>query len=562
MIDADSAEAMSDDEMPDPPEDAPIPLTQQVYIPPFPVDELPKSIGDMVAAVAEATQTDPAMAATSALSVLSAATGGHAEIEIRRGWREPLNLYTATIAAPGERKSAVQTTMVHPILDVEAQLADAGVVARVEAETRKKIAQDAAKRAYHAAATADDGGRDQAMTTAIEAGALVDSIDIPPIPRILADDITPEATAALLAEQRGRLAIISAEGGIFDIIAGRYSGSIPNMDVYLKGHCGDPLRIDRKSHAPQYVRRPALTLGLMIQPSVLNHIAANREFRGRGFLARILYAYPTSKVGRRLIAASPVDSIIANRYHNTVAELAAGMAGWLGDAAVLVLTGPAHEAMVAIETAIEPTLAGDGDLASLADWGAKYAGAVARIAGMLHLADLGPQDGPRTPVSAETILAAARIGAYFKAAAVNAFVGMGADQVTADAGYLWERIERLGQDEVSERDMHAACRSRFPTKADLKPALDRLVDHDYLIALPKPEPTGGRPASPRYKVHRQPRNGVQHPARSAITGTLDTRRRPRECSSAARQLHHRRENHRLRSTQSHETPAPGMMGQP
>ena len=64
----------------------------------------PKPIADMVDAVAEATQTDPAMPATSALSALSACTGGHAEIEIRRGWREPLILYTATIAAPGERK--------------------------------------------------------------------------------------------------------------------------------------------------------------------------------------------------------------------------------------------------------------------------------------------------------------------------------------------------------------------------------------------------------------------------------------------------------------------------
>jgi hypothetical protein len=39
----------------------------------------------------------------------------------------------------------------------------------------------------------------------------------------LGADITPEAAASLLAEQGGRLAIISAEGGIFDIIGGRYS---------------------------------------------------------------------------------------------------------------------------------------------------------------------------------------------------------------------------------------------------------------------------------------------------------------------------------------------------
>ena len=108
------------------PDEPPVPLTNTAPLPPFPVDALPGAISDMVHAVAEATQTDPAMPATSALSALSACTGGHAEVEVRSGWREPLCLYTATIAGPGERKSSVQLSMVRPILDVEHQLAEKG----------------------------------------------------------------------------------------------------------------------------------------------------------------------------------------------------------------------------------------------------------------------------------------------------------------------------------------------------------------------------------------------------------------------------------------------------
>ena len=129
--------------MPDP---DPIPLTDKAKIPPFPVDSLPKPIADMVNAVAEATQTDPAMAGTSALSALSACTGGHAGIEIRQGWREPLNIYTATIADPGERKSSVQLSMVRPIHDVEKQLAEKGEGARLEAATRKQVAEKSAEK--------------------------------------------------------------------------------------------------------------------------------------------------------------------------------------------------------------------------------------------------------------------------------------------------------------------------------------------------------------------------------------------------------------------------------
>ena len=317
----------------------PIPLTQTVQLPPFPVDAFPQAIADMVKGVAEATQTDPAMPGTSALSSLSACTGGHAEIEIRSGWREPLVLYTATIAGSGERKSAVQQAMVSPIFDVEKQLGSAGMEARMEAEARKQIAAKAAEKARNTAAsvTGDDAAKAEAMDTAIHAAAFAELIEVPPVPRIVADDVTPEATASLLAEQKGRLAIISAEGGIFDIIAGRYSQSIANMDVFLKGHSGDPLKVDRKGRAPEYIRRPALTLGLMIQPQVLSAIAAHREFRGRGFFARILYAYPVSKVGHRKIAPDPTSQDVQKRYESTVATLAAGLAEWAGDPAILML---------------------------------------------------------------------------------------------------------------------------------------------------------------------------------------------------------------------------------
>lgn len=479
--------------------DDPIPLSREVEIPPFPVKSLPEPIAAMVDNVAEATQTDPAMAGTSAITALSACTGGHAEIEIRPGWREPLNLYAVTVAHPGERKSAVQQAMSRCLLDVEQDLADASGPARTEALLQKQVQAMAAERAKQAAAKA--AGTDQwakALADAQGAQSMADDITVPTVPRLLADDITPEAAGTLLAEQNGRLAIISAEGGLFDIIAGRYTAAL-NMDVWLKGHAGDPLKIDRKGRPPEYIRKPALTVGLMIQPSVLDVIAANRQFRGRGLLARFLYAFPQSKVGRRVIAAAPVNEEVQNAYDLLVTNLAAGMSKWADDRAVLTLTPTAQEAIQAIETAVEPALAGDGDLAALADWGAKYVGAIARIAGIIHLADIGSEKGPRTAVTAESVLAAHRLGDYYRACAIKAFTAMGTDRSTADAEYLLDRIRHLGAEEVSERDMQRAAK-RFKSREELLPAVDRLVDHGWLIPLPPPAATGGRPASRRYRV--------------------------------------------------------------
>jgi hypothetical protein len=67
----------------------------------------------------------------------------------------------------------------------------------------------------------------------------------------------------------------STEGGVFDVIAGRYNGNIPNMDVWLKGHSGDMIRVDRKGRPPEYIRKPAMTLGLMIQSDVLKALRRN-----------------------------------------------------------------------------------------------------------------------------------------------------------------------------------------------------------------------------------------------------------------------------------------------
>lgn len=479
--------------------DDPLPLLREVSIPAFPTDSLPEPIAAMVEDVAGVTQTDPAMAGTAALTVLAACTGGCAEIEIRADWREPLNVFMATVANPGERKSAVQRMMVSPLLDIEQKLAEASGAARSEAELRKDIQIQAAEQAKKTAVkSANKQDWDAAMSDAISAKDKADSITVPPILRLVADDITPEAAGTLLAEQNGRLAIISAEGGLFDIMAGRYTASL-NLDVWLKGHAGDPLKIDRKNRPPEYIRRPALTVGLMIQPSVLDAIAANPQFRGRGLLARFFYAFPVSKLGSRLFPPPPLRPGIRRNYDAAIIALAEGMSQTASEPAVLTLTPEAQAAIQSLEEAVEPTLAGDGELADLADWGAKYVGTVARIAGLIHLACHGSTDGPRQLVTAETIQAARRVGQYYKACAVKAFATMGTDLATANAEYLLSRIRSLQAEEFSERDISRVAK-RFKNRNEMQPSITRLIDDGWLSQLPPPPPTGGRPASPRYRL--------------------------------------------------------------
>jgi replicative DNA helicase len=96
---------------------------------------------------------------------------------------------------------------------------------------------------------------------------------VPPVPRWLVDDATPEALAGLLATY-GRIALLSPEGDVFDQMAGRYNQAAgPNLGVHLKGHTGDLLKVDRRGRPPEYVERPSLMIGLAVQPEVLRGLA-------------------------------------------------------------------------------------------------------------------------------------------------------------------------------------------------------------------------------------------------------------------------------------------------
>lgn len=479
---------------------APTPLSSARRLPPFPVDALPVVFAAEVTALAEFTQTDPGMAATSALGVLAACAGGRCELEVRPGWREPLNIFTATIAEPGERKSAVQRSMVAPLLDAERALVAASTELILEAQTTKEIALRAAEKAKSMAGNAEGDDKRVSAANAISAALQAEAVVVPTVPRIVADDVTPEAAGSLMAEQKGRLAIISAEGGVFDILAGRYSGNA-NLDVFLKGHAGDVLKVDRKGRAPEYISRPALTVSVMIQPAVLVAIAKNPAFRGRGLLDRFQYSQPPSNVGYRRVDAPPVPEGVQSAYEDTVRSLATTLAGW-EDPAVLKLSDDAVEVLLDHARDIEPQLQLGGRLGHVRGWGSKLVGATARIAGLLHLG-ADPENAWRQQVPVEIVINAITITNYFTAHALAAFDAMQADPIVADAEYLLEVIRRMDTDTVSKRDMFSsASRSRFPTATDLDLVISRLEEHGYLDPIPAPpRESRGRPPSPRWSVN-------------------------------------------------------------
>jgi replicative DNA helicase len=234
--------------------------------PAFPVEVLPGWLGEYVAAVATATQTPPDLAGMLALAVLATVAAGAVEVQPRPGWREPLCLFVAVGMDAGARKSSVFTALTRPVAEFERQQATAALPAITETITLRRIADQAAAYAEAAASKATADLQEERQAEAIARAAEAANLVVPPVPRWLVDDATPEALAGLLATY-GRISLLSPEGDVFDQMAGRYNQAAgPNLGVYLKGHAGDLLKVDRRGLPPEYVERPCLTIGWPCSP--------------------------------------------------------------------------------------------------------------------------------------------------------------------------------------------------------------------------------------------------------------------------------------------------------
>jgi hypothetical protein len=474
-----------------------------------------------VRALATATQTPADLAGCAVLGVLAACAGGRAVVQARPGWREPTNLYLLPVLRPGSRKSAVVSAATAVLYAVERDLVQQAQAEIAEQTTLKEIAEKAADKARQAAARAAPEKREQLIADALGAVRYADGIEVPVVPRLIADDVTPEAAATLLADHGGRLAIISAEGGIFDVMAGRYSKGVPALDVWLKGHSGDPLRVDRKGRPAEFIKHPAMTLLLTVQPAIIDAIAGNGTFRGRGLLARFLYAIPADNLGRRRVGAPPVPEDVTAEYETKVRKLAEDLAGW-HDPAVLTLTPEAQELLLDAERDIEPQLSEEGRLGAIAEWGSKLTGAILRIAGLLHLSTAG-HEAFRMPISRDTLANAIQIGDYFSEHALAAFGMLGATGTT-DAQYVLDYLVRRQATEFSIRDLHSELpRGRFATAEDVVAAVRKLEEHGYVLRMPEPERRGpGRSPSPRFRVLHLPTESTESTEQDQPRDSVDS----------------------------------------
>lgn len=476
-------------------------LPGALSVPDIPTSILPGWVGKMAEAVAATTQTPPAMAVMMSLSVL--ATAVHRRFEVapfgeEDGYSEPLSIWTLSVLPSGSRKTAVINALCSPFVHWEKIEYDRGRKEIIAIRTARKIAEDRIKKLTKDAVNAENDNERERIRKLIEEEETNMPAEIR-APRLFTGDITAESLQGLLVDHGERMAVLSDEPGIFNVMAGMYSGGMSSLDVFLQGHAGSPLRVDR-SGRNAHVDKPALTFGLALQPGVLADLASSRRFRDSGLLARFLFAMPKSNVGTRDVRQRrTIPSYVQRDYESKLFDLLEGRANQiLTKPRKLPMTDSALDAWLELSADIEARIGEGGDLEAISDWGSKLPGAVARIAALLELAESG-LGAPE--VSHDVTMRAVALGRLLIDHAHAAFGLLGADATDGDAAAVvkWAVANNLAR--FNKSAAQKAMEGRFNSVSKLNKAIERLEAGD-VVRVEKVPNKGARPTT---LIHMNPK---------------------------------------------------------
>jgi hypothetical protein len=463
-------------------------------LPPWPDDIFQEKVQEFVTALSASTETPPELAALMVLAAISTAAHGKYRVQVKDDYSEPVNVWTCVALPPGSRKTAVQQAATAPLTAWERRQREAAQPEIKQAESDRATAsariahlrKDAAK----AQGVEFEDLKEEIATLEVELPK------VPVMPQIWAQDVTPENLGTIMAANNERMSILSDESGIFEILAGRYSNGVPNLDLFLQSHAGSPVKVNRGSRPSIAMDSPALTLGLSPQPEVLRGLSNTPSFRGRGLLGRFLYALPTSNLGYRTLDVSPMEPECRNQYEVVLAAILDHETERSADGAeyprMLKLDEEARQEWQLFALRVEAGMREGEIYHHMTDWAGKLPGAVIRVAALLHIArhhNSGPWE---KKIALQDMNAAMRIGEALGAHALAAFDLMGADKALDGARVVLRWIIREGKSEFTFRDCYQTHKRRYSRTVELDPIIDVLTERYFI--RPRAEKVAHRPS--------------------------------------------------------------------
>jgi len=374
----------------------------------FPIGSVPHYLADLCKAIALEVQVPIELPFFASLSVIAAATTGKIEIALKGRHIEQLSLYTLIGLGSGNRKSEVIRTLRLPLVKIESDL-----IAEAKPNRSSQIAE---RKAYEHALEAAQAKARKGITATLmaEIHAATEKLDkckVTPLPKIFADNVTPEKHAAIIAEQ-GSSSIIEPEGGFFEGLSRYGNNKAAQVDYLNKSFGGESFRVDRQGGDSIIAENPHCVLHFSIQPHIVHAIKSNPDFMGTGFANRFLYCLPQSLIGLRRFDTPPVqkamldswdmriDGVFSNSYGKPKRQLSIDPAGL--------------QSLQEYSEQLEPDLL--TKYGQIEGWASKLPGAIVRIAALYELA----ANPSAIVVSSENIKAALALAPFLLEHALQA----------------------------------------------------------------------------------------------------------------------------------------------
>ena len=449
------------------PWEQPEPFEKEVQYQAFPVANLPKVLSDYLKAVCDFVQVDSSMVALPMLSVLSLCLQGKAVVSYpANAHTESINIYTLTIAQPGERKSGVFKALIKPVEEYQQQY---NVLHHKEIE-RYKSKRKFLEHQKQAAMNKTSFESVQKITDEL--------CDLKPVHemRLICSDTTPEALAAEMDKQNGCMAVMDDEGSVFDVISGLYNNGQGNINLFLKAYDGSSHCIFRRNSDNITLEAPYLTIGIMTQPQQLLRTMNNPQFMGRGLMQRFLFSFPIGKAGNQNFTSNDIPPNIQKAYDELITNL---LRIPKADKPVkLNHNKESYNILNGYFDLLQSKMRSGGmfENNTLKEYASKHFGKVLKIAGLLHLCDHTADE----PINGKTAMNAVQIGLWAENMALKAFDGgAGYDETTKNAKYILRRIKELNIEEITLRELKRNCKGVHDKEA-VNEAIALLEDMNYL----------------------------------------------------------------------------------
>lgn len=259
----------------------------------FPISAFPASIREIAEQLASVYQAPICVPAMCMLAALSAAVGKSAVVA--RGLRDlvtTLYLFVVIVAERGTCKSVIGRKATEPIERYSEKLVlehrEKVAAKKTELAMSKKLASKLESEAARITTSGPNDLLDKLTEKHQRIAELEDDADR----RVTAieSDITGEALVRSLEDNNETIFSYSPEaGGVVSVAVGKYKDGTADIDPYLSGYTGEPIRATRVGRGSVVVQQPCLTLLWLMQGIVALDLMDNRAMISRGFTARTLF---------------------------------------------------------------------------------------------------------------------------------------------------------------------------------------------------------------------------------------------------------------------------------